>query len=306
MASRKNTDELEKVTLSGIVSSGKELGYGAYGRVFTVEYRETLCAAKEILPHLLEGRSPQTKEAMKNNFIKECIRCRDIRHPKIVQFLGVYYSSENSEFPVMVMELMDSSLNSFIEDNQSNISLKVKLSILHDVSLGLSYLHGGIPPLIHRDLSSNNILLTDRLVAKISDLGMAKMIHSDSKKTKSRLTSAPGTLHFTAPEALDDLNPVYGTPVDIFSFGSVSLHVFGEMWPTPSSQVIIDTETKQLEALSEVRRRQIYFVRMGEGADLLKPLTEKCLANDPNDRPEIKEVSKVIAEAMGNTLVSLH
>ena len=63
--------------------------------------------------------------------------------------------------------------------------------------LGLSYLHGRRPAAVHRDLSSNNVLLSKgHLVAKISDLGTAKMIRADSKQTKSRLTTAPGTLHF--------------------------------------------------------------------------------------------------------------
>ena len=51
------------------------------------------------------------------------------------------------------------------------------------------------------------------------------MIRADSKQTKSRLTTAPGTLHFMPPEALDEEDPVYGTPVDVFSFGGVALHL---------------------------------------------------------------------------------
>ena len=128
------------------------------------------------------------------------------------------------------MELMDTSLTSFIEKNQSKIAMKTKLSILHDVSLGLSYLHCRRPAVVHRDLSSNNVLLSGRgnLVAKISDLGTAKMIRADSKQTKSRLTTAPGTPHFMPPEALDEEDPVYGTPVDVFSFAGVALHLFSE------------------------------------------------------------------------------
>ena len=115
---------------------------------------------------------------------------------------------------------MDTSLTSFIENNQSKIAVETKFSILHDVSLGLSYLHGRRPAVIHRDLSSNNVLLSKgHFVTKISDLGTAKMIRADSKQTKSKLTTAPGTLHFMPPEALEEDNPVYGTPVDVFSFG---------------------------------------------------------------------------------------
>jgi len=186
MASLDVKEQLKEVTLQGVKLIGQNLGQGAYGKVFTVKHLGLVCAAKEIHPLLLSGVPPEDKKAIKDAFIKECIRCNAIRHPNIVQFLGVYYSSAQSELPNMVMELLDTSLNSFVEKNRGSISLKTKFSILHDVSLGLCHLHGRASPVIHRDLSSNNILLTSHLVAKISDLGMAKMIRADSKQTKSR------------------------------------------------------------------------------------------------------------------------
>ena len=294
MASRGVTDQLKEFTLEGIKPVGKDLGRGAYGKVFTVKHLGLVCAAKEIHSLLLDGVSPQEKKAIKDGFIRECIRCNAIRHPNIVQFLGVYYSTAQSELPIMVMELMDASLNSFVENNKSQIALKTKFSILHDVSLGLSHLHGRKPPVIHRDLSSNNVLLTSHLVAKISDLGMAKMIRADSKQTKSRLTTAPGTLHFMPPETFDEIDPVYGTPVDVFSFAGISLHVFSEEWPTPTRPVKKDPKTKMLVALSEAQRRQAYLDKMTGGAAVLKSLIERCLENEPEDRPLIEEVAEVI------------
>ena len=73
-------------------------------------------------------------------------------------------------------------------------------------------LHNHDPPIVHRDLSPNNILLTAHHVAKISDLGVAKVIKADSRKT---MTKAPGTIDFMPPECLDD-SPKYGPPMDMF------------------------------------------------------------------------------------------
>ena len=294
MASRDVIDQLTDFTLEEVKLVGKDLGRGAYGKVFTVKHLGLVCAAKQIHPLLLDGVSPQEKKAIKDGFIRECIRCNAIHHPNIVQFLGVYYSSTQSELPIMVMELMDTSLNSYVENNKSKIALKTKFSILHDVSLGLSHLHGRKPPVIHRDLSSNNVLLNSHLVAKISDLGMAKMIRADSKQTKSRLITAPGTLHFMPPETFDEANPVYGTPVDVFSFAGIALHIFSEEWPTPANQVRKDPKTKKLVALSEAERRQAYLDKMTGGAAVFKPLIERCLENEPEERPLIKEVVEVI------------
>ena len=296
------SDQLKNLTLEDVIPLNKELGRGAYGKVFTVKYLGLSCAAKEIHSLLIDGVNPEEKKAIKNGFIRECYHSSLIRHPNIVQFMGVYYAKQSdlesdprTDLPIMVMELMDTSLTSFVKDNQSKITMETKVSIIHDVSLGLSYLHGRRPAVIHRDLSSNNVLLSKgHLVAKISDLGTAKMIRADSKQTKSRLTTAPGTLHFMPPEALDEEYPIYGTPVDVFSFGGVALHLFSEEWPTPTSQVKKDPKTKKLMALTEAERRQQYLYKMRGGAGVLKEMVERCLENDPDDRPSIKEVFEII------------
>ena len=292
------SDQLKDLTLEDVIPQNKELGRGAYGKVFTVDHLGLPCAAKEIHSLLIDGVSAEEKKAIKDGFIRECYHSSLIRHPNIVQFMGVYYakpSDPRTDLPIMVMELMDTSLTSFIEKNQSKIAMKTKLSILHDVSLGLSHLHGRRPAVIHRDLSSNNVLLTCHLVAKISDLSTAKMIRADSKQTKSRLTTASAcTLHFMPPEALDEEDPVYGTPVDVFSFGGIVLHLFSEKWPTPSSHFKRDPTTKKMVSRSEVERRQQYLDAMIVEAAVLEEMVMRCLDVDPDQRPPIQEVLQMI------------
>ena len=303
MASKELTEQLKDLTLEEIVPQNKELGRGAYGKVFTVNHLGLPCAAKEIHSLLLDGVSPVEKKAIKDSFIRECYHSSLIRHPNIVQFMGVYYAKPfdpRFDLPIMVMELMDTSLTSFIENNQSKIAINTKLSILQDVSLGVSHLHTRRPAVIHRDLSSNNVLLSSKghlnykLVAKISDLGTAKMIRADSKQTKSRLTTAPGTLHFMPPEALDEKDPIYGTPVDVFSFAVVALHLFSEKWPTPSSHLKRDPRIKKMVLVTEVERRQQYLNTMTVEAAVFKEMVIRCLNVDPDQRPPIQEVSKMI------------
>ena len=138
--------------------------------------------------------------------------------------------------------------------NLSKIAVEAKLSILHELSLGLSYLHARHPAVIHHDLLSNNVLLrcNGHFVTKIIDLGTANMIRADSKQTKSRLATAPNILHFMPPEALEEDEQVYGTPVDVFSFERVALYLFSEEWLTPSGPKIRDYITNKLVALLEV------------------------------------------------------
>jgi len=300
-------ESLKQHFLKGVAPLNKELGRGAYGRVFAVMYGGLTYAAKEIHPLLLDGMSTEELLFVKNSFIRECVCCSTIQHANIVQFVGVYYpsprtSNSDTGLPVLVMELMDTNLSSYLQNSQMKIAEVDKFSILHDISLGLIYLHELEPPIVHRDLSSNNVMLTNKLVAKIGDLGVAKAIQADSR---SKLTTAPGTLHFMPPECLDEVNPVYSTPVDVFSFAGIALHVFSEQWPTPLGQKRRDPKTNIIVSLTEVERRQPYLDKMTGEVFTLRPLVKRCLDDDPFERPTIQEVSEKIMQVCFLTVTIL-
>ena len=287
MDSRFESELLKRFYLSGVRSNGKDIGVGAYGRVFEVGYCGTVFAAKEVHSILVQGVTPEEFEAIKKAFLSECIQSGALSHPNVVQFLGVYNPGGQSRLPVLVMERMQESLTSVV-GKYPNIPMYVKLSMLVDVSRGLWYLHSHIPPIVHRDLSPNNVLLTSQFVAKISDLGVAKVIETDSKKTKTR---APGTVDFMGPEALLEI-PEYGPPLDVFSYGGVTLHVVNQEWPKPLHYVVTDPKSRRRVALSEVERRQEHVEKMrGAPADV-RVLVEQCLGDDPARRPQISDVSE--------------
>jgi len=187
------------------------------------------------------------------------------------------------------MEKMQHSLRGLVE-NYNKIPLHVKLSILDEVCLGLRYLHSRNPPIVHRDLTPNNILLGGRLEAKITDLGVAKVMQTDSKMTMTKL---PGTPDFMPPEALTK-RPVYGPSLDVFSYGGVALNVITQQWPEPSDLVQINPNTGRREVVSEVMRRQSYLDKMMGGAAALKPLVMSCLDDEAKNRPSMTQVSMEI------------
>ena len=284
------SDKLMGLTLNEVRPLTQRLGRGSYGKVYAVEYRGVTCAAKEIHSILLED---EDTGKLRENFERECIRSSELTHPNIVRLIGVYYPSRVS-LPVMVMELMDESLTKYVE--KPNISLKRKISILHDVVEGLTYLHTRTPPVIHRDLSPNNILLKNTPllpVAKIADLGVAKGIDVDSWSAMKYLSQAPGTLPFMPPEALVN-KPKYGLSLDVFSFGGVMLFTISEQWPEPKAQAEFDPVTRQTKGLNEVERRKEYLDKLKGEAEVLRPLVEACLDNDPARRPPITHLSEKI------------
>ena len=141
----------------------------------------------------------------------------EMRHPHVVQFLGLCFL-EGSALPVLVMERMDSSLDELLESTPG-LPLTLKRSLLVDVVQGLLYLHSRNPAIVHRDLSARNVLLTSSLVAKISDLGNARIVNLQLSRTVTRL---PGTLAYMPPEAFTE-HSQYGPMLDIFSFGHLAL-----------------------------------------------------------------------------------
>ena len=290
-------DDFQSLVLKAVTPLDcEELGRGAYGRVYAVKYCEMVCAAKEIHSILVEEVGHLQMQQTVDSFLKECRQCSTLRHPNVIQFLGIYYPTmdmssvqRRMRLPVMVMEMMADSLTSLV-DKYEKIPIQTKFSIAHDVSLGLCYLHHHDPPIVHRDLSPNNILLTVHHVAKISDLGVAKVIKADSRKM---MTKAPGTVDFMPPESLSN-NPVYGPPLDVFSFAGIILHTFNQQWPHPIDLVQYDHKTRKMVALSEVLRRQQYLDNLRGEAEVLRPLVEECLDYDPAMRPTIATICERI------------
>ena len=220
--------------------------------------------------------------------MRECEQSSRLRHPNIVRFFGIYYPP-NARVPSLVMERLHCSLTKLLEDN-SGITLGRKLSIVCDVACGLKYLHMRAPPIIHRDLSSNNVLISKRMEGKIGDLGTARLV---DPHRQSQMTKAPGTVVFMPPEALEDrLDIHYGKELDVFSFGCVMLHTLSHQWPTPLPAVITDSETGVVKGgRSEFERRSDYFDRIDKSiAGVLIPLTESCLNNLPKKRTSIVRV----------------
>ena len=143
-------------------------------------------------------------------------------YPPSSQFLGLCFLP-GTQLPLLVMERLETSLDDLLE-HIPNLPLSLKRSVLEDVNSGLLYLHKMQPPVIHRDLTALNVLLTSSLVAKISDMGNSRIVNLRGGQMARTLSKLPGTLVYMppAPEALDDKHR-YGPSLDVFSFGNLAL-----------------------------------------------------------------------------------
>ena len=224
-------------------------------------------------------------------------RMSTLCHENLVQFLGIHYMP-GSDLPILVMECLPMSLTNYLE-NEKTIPNHIKNSILYDVSEGLQYLHTQRPPIIHRDLTANNVLLTSEKRAKIADFGVSRYFKVESERDYVRLTTCPGTLVYMPPESLTSDNMYRETrenfdKLDAFSFGVLILHVYTQKWPKPTAAFDHNNKPK-----TEVERRQHLLDKVDSA--ILKKLATQCLNNQPQSRPHTLEIRQKIEQLISST-----
>ena len=165
------------------------LGTGGWASVKVGVFRGMKVAVKQIHDLILSDFN-------RGLFAREMRMAARFRHPCLLQFIGA--TNEDGESPMLVTELMDKSLRSLLEER--GLADEEVVTIALDVTKALNYLHLNQPaPIIHRDISSANVLLWKRRDCwrgKVSDYGTANFMHQVN-------TSNPGAPLYVAPEASD-------------------------------------------------------------------------------------------------------
>ena len=182
-------------------------------------YQHLPCAGKKLHEALLDVQN-EGVPGMVQKYLEECQLMSSLRHPNVTQFLGICFLP-GTQRPLLVMEQLETSLDDLLE-HMPHLPISLKCSFLEDVTSGLLYLHKRNPPVIHRDLTAKNILLTAHLAAKITDMGNSRIVDMEPGRLAQTLSKLPGTLVYMPPEALDDRHS-YGPPLDVFSFGHLAL-----------------------------------------------------------------------------------
>ena len=275
----------------------KNIGGGAYGSVNLVEINGTQCAAKTIYNALIGGAgqeyvSSSQRKPMQQKFQEECLLISQIRHPNIVQFMGVYCNDQQGLNIVLLMEYLPIDLHKCLETSKSRnftIPVPMKLSVLIDVCNGLLHIHK--VPILHRDLTARNVLLTHHMKAKISDFGSSKVYDWSQK-----LTQAPGNIVYMPPEAKSE-TPSYNTALDVFSFGVLTLFVGIQEFPRlPMNSVYIDIPRDVRErGEGELYIRDQWISKMNEQHPL-RYVIQQCLRYNPSRRPTVIELQKYLQE----------
>jgi serine/threonine protein kinase len=293
--------ELDPYRLSNVRQTGRTVGVGAYGNVVEVAIPGALCAAKKVHDFFLDpGQTPpEGIHKSMREFVNECKRMSTLRHPHIVQFLGVC-DLPGSRIPALVMEKLVTSLHDILDPEpkpttKPYIPVGLKCSILHNVASGVSFMHSQTPPIIHRDLSAKNVLLTEGMVAKVADLGMARNVPS---LQAALMTKTPGAPIYMPPEAVQD-ESLYDITIDIFSLGVLALFTLSQMFPDPLSATYVDSKSGKVVGRTELERRWKYMQEVRkqfqQGHPLIK-MIEGCLKDSIEERPKIDQILRWLTQ----------
>lgn len=290
---KRHQPSLEPYKLNGITEIHESTGdidefrKGSYASIVDLDWHGTRCVGKILHATFFDDYGTRHgMDCMLSKFCQEIKLLSRMKHPNIVQFFGIHYSASTC-LPILVMESLQFSLTEFLETNEKgSVAEATALNILFDVVKGLVYLHE-VQKVAHRDLSSNNVLLTAHMCAKIADLGSARVLDIPGGwNSKTSLTMQPGTQDFMPPEALQD-PPRYTVSVDVFSFGCVIIHLFTHQWPKPVGQ------TCEGKVISEYERRKKIISELGE-FHFLVPLIKLCLEDEDSSSNRSRPTSKYV------------
>ncbi len=189
------------------------LGAGGMGAVYKARQKsmDRVVALKVLPPKLAQD------ETFIQRFYREARAVAKLNHPNIVQGIDV---GQSSGYFYFAMELVEgSSLRDLIEE-RGELPEKEALGIIEGVVKGLGHAHKH--GLIHRDIKPDNVLIDKSGVAKVCDLGLARLTHEDSSLTQTGM--ALGTPHYISPEQArgeSDLD----ARADLYSLGATWFHV---------------------------------------------------------------------------------
>eukprot|EP01087_Luapelamoeba_hula_P016560 TRINITY_DN5098_c1_g1_i1.p1 TRINITY_DN5098_c1_g1~~TRINITY_DN5098_c1_g1_i1.p1 ORF type:complete len:1182 (+),score=164.99 TRINITY_DN5098_c1_g1_i1:699-4244(+) len=195
---------------------GEMLGKGFFGEVRKAHWRGTDVAVK-----IIYRKQFRTLDEL-SLFEKEIRILSILRHPCIVQFLGICTDSANC---IVIEYMSGGNLETLVRNKFPVLNAKpsIREKIITNIAKGCCYLHERDPPILHRDLTPRNILLDKNFNAKVADFGLSR------QRGENKMTIAVGFLPYQAPEVFKGED--YTEKADVYSFGMLVWFIFSGQSP---------------------------------------------------------------------------
>ncbi|XP_019071393.1 serine/threonine-protein kinase VIK-like isoform X3 [Solanum lycopersicum] len=248
------------------------IGEGAYGEVYLVKWRGTEVAAKTI------RASIASNPMVKNAFMKELALWQKLRHPNIVQFLGVLKQSDRLIF--LTEYLRNGSLYDQLR-KKGRLDPLTAVAYALDIARGMNYLHQHKPhSIIHRDLTPRNVLQDEAGHLKVTDFGLSK-IAQQKDSYGYKMTGGTGSYRYMAPEVYR--RESYGKSVDVFSFALIVHEMF---LGGPSNREEAAEKVADKTAYEDYRPHLASYIF----PEQIKTLLRECWHKNPDRRPSFQEI----------------
>nr|CAB3464671.1 unnamed protein product [Digitaria exilis] len=270
------------------------LGQGGFGKVYSGSLADGTQVAVKV-------RSQTSNQGVKE-FLAEAQILTRIHHKNLVSMIG--YCKDGQHMALVYEYMAEGTLQEHIAGNGISgrcLTWMQRLRIALESAQGLEYLHKGCnPPLIHRDVKATNILLNEKLEAKIADFGLSKAFNHDNS-TQFTINSLVGTPGYLDPEYYATRNPT--TKSDVYSFGVVLLElVAGEpaIVRDPEPTNIIDWARRRLargniEGVVDARMRGDHDVN---SVWKVAELALRCTVQPSSQRPAMADVVAQLQECL--------
>ncbi|RWR97653.1 MDIS1-interacting receptor like kinase 2-like protein [Cinnamomum micranthum f. kanehirae] len=280
-----------KNTYEGIIEATENfddkfcIGEGGYGKV----YKANLPTGEVVAVKKLHPQEDGEK-IDRRSFEKEIQALTEIRHRNIVKLYG-FCSHPRCSF--LVYEYMErGSLAKVLKNGEAmELDWIKRAKVVQSVAYALSYMHHDCnPPFVHRDLSSNNILLDMGFEACISDFGTARLLKPDS----SNWSMLAGTYGYVAPELAYTMRVT--EKCDVYSFGVLALEVVMGEHPGDLLSSLSTSEAKGI-LLKDILDQRLPppIDRELKEVVLTVAIALACLCSDPQSRPTMYHVSQKLS-----------
>ena len=208
-----------------------------------------------------------------------------LSHENVVGIKGVSFLTDRI-LPVLLMERMMSSLQSYLQHHPYSLSVNKRIGILRDVACGLQYLHSLNPPYVHGHLTAENILVNQMLKVKIGGFSIISNYRRHLDTTYM-------------PPATEGGNRPSDPSLDVFSFGHLALVTILQEKVEPLLLSYYLNESGEASIRQEVHRQATLMKKaeeiLSENSSVFE-LIKLCLSNVPSERPS---ASKLLQEIGG-------
>lgn len=246
------------------------IGDGSFGAVYRGRCRAKAVAVKVLYRQF----APGTLEA----FRKEVAILRTVSHPNVALFMG---ASTTTPGKLMICsELLRTDLETLLQDRTQPLPLLTRLRMAQDAALGLCWLHGANPAIVHRDVKPSNFLVDEHLRVKVCDFGLSQLVPRGAHLVDPA-RRARGTPLWMSPEVL--LGREFDAKADIYSLGLV-------LWQVLTRQDLFPEQTSLAAFVRAVTRDNLRPPLPAHLAPDLAALLQACWDADPARRPSAAEV----------------